>query len=51
MAWADREGTKKLVDIGARVLRDVVDGKWEEVLASELFMGTGLVWSKVVERG
>ncbi|KAJ4303087.1 hypothetical protein N0V90_001978 [Kalmusia sp. IMI 367209] len=37
--WTDREGTQMLVDIGARVLRAVVDGDWETMFASALLKG------------
>ncbi|KAF1971735.1 kinase-like protein [Bimuria novae-zelandiae CBS 107.79] len=37
--WTDGEGTRELVEMGAQVLRAVIEGKWGVLFAGELFRG------------
>ena len=48
--WTDREGTKRLVDIGTAALENVVQDNWEKVLESPLLEGLRNVCAPIVEK-
>lgn len=48
--WADRDETRKLVDVGVGVLKAAVEGDFERLRASELLKDVGGVWQEIFTR-
>ncbi|KAF2184574.1 hypothetical protein K469DRAFT_708756 [Zopfia rhizophila CBS 207.26] len=48
--WTDHEGTGKLVEIGLKTMKAVVEGDWEQLRTSELLKDVAAGWGKFWER-
>jgi Ser/Thr protein kinase RdoA (MazF antagonist) len=48
--WTDKAGTQKLVDIGVKLLKAVVDEDWDALKSSELFRDMGAGLDRIIAR-